>query len=98
VVKRLGVVFAPPLEYFLLRRTWLTILPRDWNIHVKRVNKWEIKLILYCKSVMYVLFLDPETGPQAVPTLLLLLFFFFLGLLLSNFQSTNAFHFKTDRH
>ena len=37
------------------------------------------------------MFLDPETGPQALPTLLL--FCFFLRLLLSDFQSTKALSF-----
>jgi len=35
------------------------------------------------------MFLDPETGPQTLPTLLLLLLLGFL--LLSDFQSTKAF-------
>jgi len=39
-------------------------------------------------------FLDPETGPQALRTLLLLLLFFLGLLLLSDFQSTKAFLFQ----
>ena len=35
---------------------------------------------------IFLIFFSPETGPQALPTLLL-----FLGLLLSDFQSTKAF-------
>jgi len=37
--------------------------------------------------------LDPETGPQALPTLFLLLFF-----MLSDFQSTKALSFSADRY
>jgi len=45
------------------------------------------------RSVKRVLvFLDPETGPQALPTLLLLLCFF-LGLLLSDFLFPKALSF-----
>jgi len=38
----------------------------------------------------FVNFVDPETGPQALPPLL----FFFLELLLSDFQSTKALVFQ----
>ena len=41
-----------------------------------------------------ILFLDPETGPQALPTLLLFLGLLFSDFQLSEFQSTKAFSFQ----
>ena len=48
--------------------------------------------VLSTLKYLYRLFLDPETGPQALPTSFLLLCFF-LVLLLSDFQCTKTLSF-----
>jgi len=82
-----------------LRASWHRHLPwqryrRQRGVHPPThadICRRQVSIGIYtvCHKNVPVLFLDPETGPQALPTLLL----FFLGLLLSDFQSAKDFSF-----